>query len=53
MENINHPVSNNNSLSEIHESKDESVLYSILANSYYKKIDKGSFHYQDGYKKFK
>ena len=44
MQDIFHPILNNNSIFKIYQSKDESFLYSILAAIYSQKIEKNFFH---------
>ena len=53
MNDIFHPVLNNNSIFKIYQSKDESFLYSILAAMYSNKIEAKSFHQPNAYKKYK
>lgn len=53
MEDIFHPVLNNNSVFKIYQSKDESFIYSILAAIYSHKIDARSFHQPSAYRKYK
>ena len=53
MEDIFHPVLNNNSIFKIYQSKNESFLYSILAALYSSKIDYRLFHHPNAYKKYK
>ena len=53
MQDIFHPILNNNSIFKIYQSKDESFLYSILAAIYSQKIEKKIFHQPNSYKKFK
>ena len=53
MEDIHHPVLNNNSIFKVYQSKDESFLYSILAALYSNKIDRRSFHRPSAYEKYK
>ena len=53
MEDIFHPVLNNNSVFKIYQSKDESFIYSILAAIYSNKIDARSFHQPSAYMKYK
>ena len=53
MEDIFHPVLNNNSVFKIYQSKDESFIYSILAAIYSNKIDARSFHQPSAYIKYK
>ena len=53
MEDIFHPVLNNNSIFKVYQSKNESFLYSILAALYSCKIDYRLFHHPYAYKKYK
>ena len=53
MNDIFHPVLNNNSIFKIYQSKDESFLYSILAAMYSNKIEAKSFHQPNAYQKYK
>ena len=53
MEDIHHPVLNNNSIFKVYQAKDESFLYSILAALYSNKIDRRSFHRPSAYEKYK
>ena len=53
MNDIHHPVLNNNSIFKIYNSKNESFLYSILAALHSNKIDRRSFHHPDVYIKYK
>ena len=53
MEDIHHPVLNNNSIFKVYQSKNESFLYSILAALYSNKIDRRLFHRQSAYQKYK
>ena len=53
MEDIFHPILNNNSVFKIYQSKDESFIYSILAALYSHKIDARSFHQPSAYRKYK
>ena len=53
MQDIFHPILNNNSIFKIYQSKDESFLYSILAAIYSQKIENKIFHQPNAYKKFK
>ena len=53
MNDIFHPVLNNNSIFKIYQSKDESFLYSILAAMYSNKIEAKSFHQPNAYPKYK
>ena len=53
MNDIHHPVLNNNSIFKIYNSKNESFLYSILAALHSNKIDRRSFHHPDAYRKYK
>ena len=53
MEDVFHPVLNNNSVFKIYQSKDESFIYSILAAIYSNKIDARSFHQPSAYRKYK
>ena len=53
MEDIFHPILNNNSVFKIYQSKDESFIYSILAAIYSHKIDARSFHQPSAYRKYK
>ena len=50
MEDIHHPILNNNSIFKVYQSKHESFLYSILAVLYSNKIDRRSFHRPSAYK---
>ena len=53
MEDIHHPVLNNNSIFKVYQSKNESFLYSILAALYSNKIDRRLFHRPSAYQKYK
>ena len=53
MEDISHPVLNNNSIFKIYKSKNESIIYLILAALYSSKIDRRSFHHPDVYEPYK
>ena len=53
MEDIYHPVLNNNSIFKIYQSKNESFLYSVLAAIYSKTIDRRLFHLPNAYIKYK
>ena len=48
-----HPVLNNNSIFKIHQSKDESFLYSILAALYSNRINVRQFHQVNAYARYK
>ena len=49
MNDVFHPVLNNNSIFKIHQSKDESFLYSILAALYSNRINAKQFHQVNAY----
>ena len=53
MNDVFHPVLNNNSIFKIHQSKDESFLYSILAALYSNRINVKQFHRVNAYAKYK
>ena len=53
MNDVFHPVLNSNSIFEIHQSKDESFLYSILAALYSNRINAKQFHQVNAYAKYK
>ena len=53
MNDVFHPALNNNSTFEIHQSKDESLLYSILAALYSNRINVKQFHRVNAYAKYK
>ena len=53
MNDVFHPVLNNNSIFKIHQSKDESFLYSILAALYSNRINVKQFHQVNAYAKYK
>ena len=53
MEDIRHPILNNNSIFKVYQSKDESFIYSILAALYSNKIDRRLFHSPSVYEKYK
>jgi len=53
MNDVFHPVLNNNSIFKIHHSKDESFLYSILAALYSNRINVKQFHRVNAYAKYK
>ena len=53
MNDVFHPVLNNNSIFKIHQSKDESFLYSILAALYSNRINAKQFHQVNAYAKYK
>ena len=53
MNDISHPVLNNNSIFKIYKSKHEGFIYSILAALYSSKIDRRSFHHPDAYEQYK
>lgn len=53
MNDVFHPVLNNNSIFKIHQSKDESFLYSILAALYSNRINVRQFHQVNAYARYK
>ena len=53
MNDVFHPVLNNNSIFKIHQSKDESFLYSIVAALYSNRINVKQFHRVNAYAKYK
>ena len=53
MNDVFHPILNNTSIFKIHQSKDESILYSILASLYSNRIDAKPFHQANTYAKYK
>ena len=53
MNDTHHPVLNNNSIFKVHQTKNESFLYSILPALYSNKIDRRSFHQPNAYQKYK
>jgi len=53
MNDVFHPVLNNSSIFKIHQSKDESFLYSILAALHSNRIDVKQFHQVNAYSKYK
>ena len=53
MEDIHHPILNNNSIFKVYQSKGESFVYSILAALYSNKIDRRSFHRPSAYQKYR
>ena len=53
MNDVFHPVLNNNSIFKIHQSKDESFLYSILAPLSSNRIDAKPFYQANAYAKYK
>ena len=53
MDDIHHPILNNNSIFKVYQSKDEGFLYSILAALYSNKIDRRLFHRLSAYQKYK
>ena len=53
MEDIYHPVLNNNSIFKIYQSKNESFLYGVLAAIYTKTIDRRLFNLPNAYIKYK
>ena len=53
MKDIHHPVLDNISIFKVHQSKNESFVYSILAALYSNKIDSRTYHHPSAYKKFR
>ena len=53
MNDVFHPNLNNNSIFKIHQSKDESFLYSILAALYSNRINVRQFHQVNAYARYK
>ena len=53
MSDIHHPILNNNSIFKVHQTRNESFLYSILAALYSNKIDRRRFHQPNAYQKYK
>jgi len=53
MSDIHHPILNNNSIFKVHQTRNESFLYSILAALYSNKIDRRCFHQSNAYQKYK
>ena len=53
MNDVFHPVLNNNSIFKIHQSKDESFLYSILAALYSNRVKLKRFHQVNAYARYK
>ena len=53
MNDIHHPALENISIFKVHQSKNESFLYSILAALYSNKIDSRIFHHPRAYQKYR